>query len=93
MIFVDQKDPDKVYYVVAHEMGHNLWLKHWEHAGGSVAADHDSADQNCIMSYSSSSCPDAHHRPGTYTPHFCGKCNLKLRGWNIDAAGIPANST
>lgn len=93
MIFADQKDPDKVYYVVAHEMGHNFWLKHWEHAGGSKAKDHDTADHNCAMSYSSASCAHPHHRPGQYTPHLCGQCNLKLRGWDIDHADIPADST
>jgi hypothetical protein len=92
-IFADQRDPDKVYYVVSHEMGHNFWLKHWEHAGGSRPQDHDKVDHNCSMSYSSSSCAHAHHRPGSYTPHFCGKCNLKLRGWDIDQPGIPADST
>ena len=91
-IFADQKDPDKVYYVVSHEMGHNFWLQHWEHAAGSRAADHDKKDHNCLMSYSSNSCSHAHHRQGKYTPHFCGQCNLKLRGWDIDAAAIPADS-
>lgn len=93
VLFIDQKDPDKVYYVVAHEMGHNCWLKHWEHAGGSRLQDHDQVDHNCLMSYSSSSCGHAHHVPGTYTPHFCGQCNLKLRGWDVDAGAIPADST
>ena len=92
VVLIDQKDPDKIYYVVAHEMGHNFWLKHWEHAGGSRAADHDQDDHNCIMSYSNSGCAHAHHRPGSYTPHFCGQCNLKLRGWNINRASIPADS-
>lgn len=91
-VFADQRDPDQVYYVVAHEMGHNFWLQHWEHAGGSKASDHDVADHNCIMSYSDSSCAHPHHRPKTYTPHFCGQCNLKLRGWNINMAGIPLSS-
>jgi hypothetical protein len=90
-VFADQMDPDKVYYVVAHEMGHNFFLLHWENAGG-VAADHDTSDHNCSMSYSSSGGPFAHQRPGKYTPHFCGKCILKLRGWDINAAGIPAHS-
>jgi hypothetical protein len=91
-ILADQKDPDHVYYVVAHEMGHNFWLKHWEHAGGSMATDHDTNDHNCLMSYSSGSCIHPNHRPGIYSPHFCGQCNLKLRGWDIDNAAIPASS-
>lgn len=89
VIFADQKDPDKVYYVVAHEMGHNFWLQHWENAGP-VMADHDNNDHNCSMAYSGSLFP--HQAPGVYTPHFCGKCNLKLRGWDVNAAGIPASS-
>ncbi len=93
VIFIDQKDPDKVYYVVAHEMGHNFWLKHWENAGGSTPNDHDQKDHNCLMSYSSMSSGHAHHKPGDFTPHFCGKCNLKLRGWNIDHADIPLDSS
>jgi len=91
-IFADQKDPDHVYYVVSHEMGHNFWLKHWEHAGGSTPADHDTNDHNCSMSYSSNTCAHPHHKEGVYSPHFCGQCNLKLRGWDIDQAAIPANS-
>jgi LysM repeat protein len=89
VIFADQKDPDKVYYVVSHEMGHNFWLQHWENAGP-VFADHDNNDHNCSMAYSGSLYP--HQAPGSYTPHFCGKCNLKLRGWDVNAGGIPASS-
>jgi LysM repeat protein len=90
VIFADQKDPDKVYYVVAHEMGHNFWLHHFENAGGSRPAEHDTNDHNCIMSYSGSAFP--HQAPGTFTPHFCGKCNLKLRGWDVDGGALPASS-
>lgn len=90
-IFADQRDPDKVYYVVSHEMGHNFWLQHWEHSSG-VAADHDTLDHNCLLSYSSNTCAHAHHRQGKYTPHFCGQCNLKLRGWNIDSPLLPGSS-
>lgn len=93
VIFADQKDPDKVYYVVAHEMGHNFWLKHWENADGSTPDDHDQDDHNCIMSYSTNSgLLAAIQAPGIYTPHFCGQCNLKLRGWDIDQPTMPATS-
>ncbi len=92
VIMADQKDPDKVYYVVGHEMGHNLWLHHFENAGGTKPAEHDTADHNCIMSYSSSSSGFAHQAPGTFTPRFCGKCNLKLRGWDVDGGALPASS-
>ncbi len=90
VILADQKDPDKVYYVVSHEMGHNLFLHHWEHAGGMSPAEHDQSDHNCIMSYSSGTDFQAQ---GVYTPHFCGKCNLKLRGWDVEAAGIPKSTS
>lgn len=95
VIFADQKDPDKVYYVVAHEMGHNFWLEHWENIenNGGNPADHDQADHNCTMSYSDDSGVHPHQGLGSYTPHFCGKCNLKLRGWDINHASMPADST
>jgi hypothetical protein len=35
----------------------------------------------------------AHYRPNVYLPHFCGKCNLKLRGWDISAAALPDDSS
>ncbi|MBI2685631.1 MAG: peptidoglycan-binding protein [Acidobacteria bacterium] len=90
IILADQKDRDKVYYVVGHEMGHGYWLQHYENAPGSAPGEHDTNDHNCIMSYTPGALP--HQAAGTYTPHFCGKCNLKLRGWNLQAAGLPANS-
>jgi hypothetical protein len=31
--------------------------------------------------------------PINHDPKFCGKCNFKLRGWNILAAGLPASTT
>jgi hypothetical protein len=92
MVFADEKDPDKVYYVVSHEMGHNFWLQHWENTDNIVTADHDTADHNCSMSYSSATSPYPNQRPRKYTPHFCGQCNLKLRGWDVDQTDIPADS-
>ena len=88
VIYVDQKDPDKVYFVLAHEMGHNLFLMHWENTSG-TPMDHNQGDHNCIMSYSSRTSPLPFHAQGVYTPHFCGKCNLKLRGWDVTHAGLP----
>ncbi|MCC7535938.1 MAG: hypothetical protein IT379_06985 [Deltaproteobacteria bacterium] len=93
LIFADQKDPDKVYYVVAHEMGHNFWLRHYEvpASNGPQPGDHDTRDHNCAMTYSKT--PPAYMAQGVYTPHFCGKCNLKLRGWDAHAATMLASST
>lgn len=36
--------------------------------------------------------PEKHYSWDTFAPHFCGKCNLQLRGWNIRAAGVPDNA-
>jgi uncharacterized repeat protein (TIGR01451 family) len=91
VIYVDQKDPDAVYCVTAHEMGHNFFLKHWENAPGQTPADHDLADHNCMMSYTGPGAAERypHQAPGVYQPHFCGKCNLKLRGWDVTHVDMP----
>jgi hypothetical protein len=45
-----------------------------------------------MMSYSTEKkFRPAHQRPGIYTPHFCGKCNLKLRGWKVISGVLPAH--
>jgi hypothetical protein len=31
-----------------------------------------------------------HYCYDKFTPHFCGKCNLQLRGWKLQGGGIPA---
>ncbi len=36
--------------------------------------------------------PEPHYCIDVFKPHFCGKCNLKLRGWNIRALGMPARA-
>jgi hypothetical protein len=87
---IDMKDPDKVYYVVGHEMGHNLYLYHSENTTDKNPGNHDTADHNCIMSYSSSTSGHAHQQAGIFEPHLCGKCNLKVRGW--DMSKLPGNS-
>ena len=93
LIWDDRKDPDKVYYVVGHEMGHNLYLLHWENTKDKHPDDHDHSDHNCIMSYSSNSSAFAFQKQGVYTPHLCGRCALKVRGWRIaSAGGMPTNS-
>jgi hypothetical protein len=91
VILYDMMDPDKSYYVSAHEMGHNLYLLHWQNTGESNFAHHDHSDRNCMMSYSTDrKGGPGHQKPGVYTPHFCGKCNLKLRGWRILSGLLPA---
>lgn len=91
VILYDLLDPDQSYYVAAHEMGHNLYLLHWQNTGESNFGHHDHSDRNCMMSYSTDrKGGPAHQKPGKYAPHFCGKCNLKLRGWRILSGLLPA---
>ena len=96
VILLDQRDPDHVYYVVSHEMGHNLYLLHWENTGENNTANHDQNDHNCTMSYSDFSFASkghfAHQAPGVYSPHFCGKCNLSIRGWDVTQPGMKSKS-
>jgi hypothetical protein len=55
----------------AHEIGHAFFLPH---AAGTSDPDPTAHDKNdfdgCLMSY-------------TTQDHFCGVCNLRLRGWNF----------
>ncbi|MDB5105352.1 MAG: hypothetical protein JWP91_3041 [Fibrobacteres bacterium] len=59
-----------------HEMGHTLFLRHQNTSGalgseaGGFPANHDSEDW-CLMGYLRLTTAD-----------YCGKCLLKLRGWN-----------
>jgi hypothetical protein len=76
------------FFSIAHEVGHCLWLRHWENSNRQFPNDHDGSDHSCIMSY-----PILRHAtygPAVFDPHFCGKCNLKLRGWDVKK--LPANS-
>ncbi|WNG42365.1 hypothetical protein F0U61_38165 [Archangium violaceum] len=83
---IDQSVNANADFVFTHEVGHCFWLTHHEASMGVVRQHHDQFDHNCMMSY-----PDwdgkrpqyPHHAPDRFDPHFCGKCNLKLRGWNI----------
>jgi|GEM_PF-1095211 hypothetical protein len=73
----------KAHEELAHEIGHAFWLNHWQHAADAHPDEHDTADDNCVMSLLSPGCSHEHHRIGKSQAHFCGKCNLKLRGWDI----------
>lgn len=79
-------------HLFTHEIAHALFLKHYKNAPDHVVADHDQSDDNCVMSYIARAPENNtfignadHYGPGQYDPEFCGKCNLKLRGWNIRA--------
>lgn len=91
---IDQAVPGAPAYIFAHEAGHCFWLRHHQNAPDSDKSvpDHDQYDHNCIMSYTRELPPSdqAHQTAALYSPHFCGKCNLKLRGWNILHADILA---
>jgi hypothetical protein len=71
-----------------HEMGHCLYFPHqWTDRNpatgavwGGIPQEHDYKDY-CIMSYQ-------RNKRNTYD--YCGRCNLKLRGW--DTSGIPINN-
>lgn len=97
--------PYRSGHLFSHELAHALFLKHYKNAPDHVQADHDQSDDNCVMSYIRT--PQeisgrvwgnaGHYADGQYEPEFCGKCNLKLRGWNIrakheDADALPARS-
>ncbi|MFO1446731.1 MAG: FlgD immunoglobulin-like domain containing protein [Opitutaceae bacterium] len=84
----------------AHEVGHHKHLEHASSAPGATPAAHDSQanthgtfaatdaaadrqwDRNCIMSYASVA--EQHY--------FCGKTNLKLRGWKVNSLALPAGN-
>ena len=73
VILADQKDPDKVYYVVSHEMGHGFYLVHWENVKGDYnPSDHDQDDHNCTMSYS-----DSHYAQYRGTTHFKSRASTR----------------
>ena len=97
VVLADLQDPEHVYYNVAHEIGHLFYLRHHENAGEQNLGHHDQNDHNCVMSYSQDP-SDGHHvtmafqTQGRYTPHFCGKCILGLRGWDQTATLLPKQS-
>ena len=77
-------NPFNVNCYVMHECGHARFLYHFKTGGGGAAdpvqtAHHHDLDQErCIMSYGIN--PDG---PNAWDYRFCGKCILRLRGWNV----------
>jgi hypothetical protein len=81
-----------------HEIGHTLYLRHqytgntnaagvqiWTHAGANFCEDHDSPAANANPIAVPDQVPYDRCLMG-YLPcdgDFCGKCHLKLRGWDI----------
>ncbi|MEZ0228526.1 MAG: carboxypeptidase regulatory-like domain-containing protein [Planctomycetota bacterium] len=77
---------------VLHECGHARYLYHHKAVVGATAATptsnathHDPAQERCTMSYTIS--PDT---PEAWTYSFCGKCILRLRGWDVKASLPPS---
>ncbi len=77
---------------VLHECGHARYLYHHKSVVGATAATptsnathHDSAQDRCTMSYTIS--PDT---PENWKYSFCGKCILRLRGWDVKASLPPS---
>ena len=75
-------NPFDVNCYLAHENGHARFLQHHKFtdagAASAVPGDHDDAQDRCVMSYTVP--PD---KPEDWKYHFCGKCILRLRGWNV----------
>jgi hypothetical protein len=92
LVYICQDSPRRMGYTLAHELGHLFWLRHWQHTKDGPRSHHDRSDSNCTMSYTSESCTThgSHHKAANFKPHFCGKCNLRLRGWRIRK--LPARS-
>ena len=83
--------------LMAHEIGHNLYLSHWEVPAADSfrrPIDHDQSDHNCMMSYAWNipTRPTLAANGLLFLGRFCGKCNLKLRGWDLTPAELPAQS-
>jgi hypothetical protein len=89
VVTYDLGDSDRRGYVVAHEFGHHNFLYHHEATSDKHPGHHDNSDHNCIMSYTDGVAPRIYKK---YNPLFCGKCNLRLRGWKVTGGSIPAAS-
>ncbi len=103
IVTYDLGDNDRRGYVITHEFGHHNFLYHNFHdsAGDDNLKHHDTSDWNDIMTYPQNATPPApltaNNLVGTINPLYCGKCNLRLRGWRIVAnaplpGSFPANS-
>jgi outer membrane protein OmpA-like peptidoglycan-associated protein len=89
IVTYDLGDGDRRGFVVTHEFGHHNFMYHHEAASDTHPTHHDTTDHNCTMSYNNGVTAFAE---GAYNPLFCGKCNLRLRGWKVTGADIPAHS-
>ncbi|HWC98333.1 MAG TPA: hypothetical protein VG456_16355 [Candidatus Sulfopaludibacter sp.] len=80
-------NPFDINCYLCHECGHARFLIHHkfvnEAPGPNLSANpshHDGAQDKCTMSYAKPG-----DTPDQWTYPFCGKCLLRLRGWNVPA--------
>ncbi|MCC6359996.1 MAG: hypothetical protein IT450_14725 [Phycisphaerales bacterium] len=111
LVLCSDDQPLTFEHLFAHEIAHCLFLRHWQKGRDVIAHfgipnEHDLSDANCMMSYSAFELQarwgdrdpcSSHFNVSKFKPHFCGKCNLKLRGWDLNAkhtgtALLPARS-
>jgi hypothetical protein len=96
IVLLDQLSVMPLSILACHESGHCFWLRHTKDVDErSKGPDHDDADTYCMMRYPDWSQQDERHHlhEKSFRPRFCGRCNLKLRGWDVLAQGIPDDST
>jgi hypothetical protein len=73
-------NPFNINCYIAHECGHARFLYHNKFAPGPTPNEHDAAQDKCTMSYAAPG-----DTPDQWRYRFCGKCLLRLRGWNVTA--------
>jgi hypothetical protein len=91
VVIYDLASIDRRGYIISHECGHHCFLYHNFPSTNENPNHHDKSDWNCIMTYSRQAEINSgiHGLRGTLNPLFCGKCNLRLRGWKIVHPTIP----
>jgi len=95
IVLIDQVSDVPLETLATHEIAHCFWLRHAKQVGDKVLApDHDDADEYCMMRYPDWKQQDEMHHlhEKSFRPRFCGRCNLKLRGWKVLAKDMPVTS-
>lgn len=99
LVLCSDDQPLPFEHLFAHEIAHCLFVRHWQKGRDVIAHfgfpnEHDLSDCNCMMSYSAFELQarwadrdpcSSHFNVSKFKPSFCGKCNLKLRGWDLNA--------
>lgn len=97
VVIIDNKysQDSKDSFLFSHEIAHCLNLSHHEIPSRYDSAnkeDHDLSDHNCTMSYPQGirSRPDLEwNKTNSDISAFCGKCLMKLRGWQVNSNELP----